>query len=326
MWLQASAPLADNDWRAGMPAKYLANVAAWTARYGPRAVQVHNGKACLEAVKAAEAASGIPGLTETYLAFAGRGMWVLCADVARVAILYNLGGTYLDTDMCVRCLVVVRLPVAALLVVLACVQLLPVPAACRVLGSVGFPRGVLCDPTVCWFPQDDDGVVQNNFISAPRGHKFLHWLLRVFAQHAPREREVIEATGPLVITTLLHVIGQLDDGPMHVQLLPPERFYPEHWYAVATPADRTADMCFAVHTWDRTWCASGYYYYPYYAGASGGGLDEKDMTIAELLARHRATIASRLAGLTDRLTAHMTGKSEAAPAPAAAAAAAANKK
>lgn len=41
-----------------------------------------------------------------------------------------------------------------------------------------------------------------------------------------------------------------------IELLPPERFYPTHWFPLLTPPTRTAALCYGIHTWDRTWVSS----------------------------------------------------------------------
>ena len=71
VWLDRHSPLGDNN-IAAMPPEYAENVAAWSAKLGPKSVLVANGAACVDAIRLAESLSRVDGLWLQYKSFASR--------------------------------------------------------------------------------------------------------------------------------------------------------------------------------------------------------------------------------------------------------------
>ncbi|KAA0172719.1 hypothetical protein FNF27_05819 [Cafeteria roenbergensis] len=218
LWVDPTSPLANNRPADTMPADYLRTVEAWDGHLNPARdsasgaigsgsgsgsgsgaawapVSVLNGAQCLAAVRAASAHPSLRGLAPAYLKAAAEGRWVRCVDLARLVLLWLCGGVYIDTDLA---------PGTA-----------PLPA-----WLTGSATGTGCaEPggSLLVVPGDKEGVAQNCFLAVPRGgHPVLGAVLAAGALAAVSESQVLEGTGPVLLSAVLAVLDSLEAAPLRL--------------------------------------------------------------------------------------------------------------
>lgn len=145
--------------------------------------------------------------------------WAGASDVARLMLLWELGGTYLDVD----------------------VEVIN-PEELRKLEEQSFKHGILCAG------MEDDKWACNAVLIAPPKHPIVGELLERYKR--TRFEDTFEGT-----VTGATMLTQACQGSSRAQLFQPEVFYPWHWSSKSNGATREhiTERTITAHHWEGSW-------------------------------------------------------------------------